>query len=75
MDPEINELATFQSQNSEGHTPNWCLFGKTIPKSECVYICQTVTLVVVILASIINISLGHKSDIWLVLLSTSLGKI
>lgn len=51
----------------------WNLGGTKVPKSEIVYFCQMTVIFTVIIACIVNISLGHNSDIWLVLLSTSLG--
>lgn len=53
----------------------WNMFGKKFPRSEVVFLCQMCALMCVILACIINISLGHKSDVWLVMLSSCMGII
>jgi hypothetical protein len=59
------------SRNSE----KWVLGGKILPRSEIVFFCQMVILFIVIVTSIINLSLGAQSELWLILLSTSLGAI
>ena len=53
-------------------------FDSKIPQKEIVYITQMLLLFVVILSSIINLSLGKRDgagpqELWIVLLSTSLG--
>lgn len=68
-------------QTEETHPPSlgpsetWDLFGRRIPKQEIVYFCQIIVLYIIIITSVINISLGNDSEIWLILLSSSLGTI
>lgn len=54
----------------------WALFGKSIEKHDgLVYICQISILFVVIIASIVNLSLGRTEmkDLWISLLSSAVG--
>ena len=53
----------------------WCICGRAVPRSEIVFLSQTITIFIIVLASVINLSLGHNSEVWLILLSTSLGKM
>ena len=69
----IASLLSSQSQDVGGRD-KWCFCGRVVPRSEIVFLSQTITILIVVLASVINLSLGHNSDVWLILLSTSLGK-
>ncbi len=69
-----NELSQENSSNS--HTDELSLFGRTEPHSRLAFVSQTVILLIVIIASIVNISLGVGDEkIWITLLSTSLGVV
>jgi len=53
---------------------NWICLGKRIPRNELTYIVQSFVLVVVIIISLINLSLGTGvHDLNISLLSSSLG--
>ena len=58
--------------SSENRT--WLLFGQKCPRQEVVFFAQTVIIYVVIIASIVNLSLGiGESNLWVALLSSCLG--
>ena len=52
----------------------WRVFGKQIPREEIVYFCQISVVLVVVVASIYNLSVGEKeqSELWTALLSSCL---
>jgi hypothetical protein len=70
-----HEVHTSIVRGSSANSETWVFGGKALPRSEIVFFCQMLILVIVILASVINLSLGAQSDLWIVLLSTSLGAI
>jgi p-aminobenzoyl-glutamate transporter AbgT len=72
---ENQEVYTPIVRGSSAGSEAWVFGGKTLPRSEIVFFCQMLILVIVILASVINLSLGAQSDLWIVLLSTSIGAI
>jgi hypothetical protein len=55
-------------------TRSWQLFGQKCPRQEVVFLAQTGMIYIVILASIVNLSLGiGESNLWVALLSSCLG--
>ena len=54
---------------------SWIIRNTKIPKTEVLFFSQMVVIYTVILAAIINMSIGNSSQVWLVLLSTCLGAI
>lgn len=74
MDSERNSNV-LGSQQSDDSSDRWILWGRAVPKSEIVFFTQAFVIFIVIISAIINISLGTKSDTWLVLLSTSVGAV
>ncbi len=61
--------------NQSSHT-EVSLFGRTEPQSRLAFVSQIIILLIVIITSIINISLGVGDEkIWITLLSTSLGVV
>ncbi len=63
-------------ENSNSSTGELSLFGRTEPRSRLAFVSQIVILLIVIITSIINISLGVGDEkIWITLLSTSLGVV
>jgi hypothetical protein len=57
-------------------SPTWCLFGKEYPKSEITYFSQIIIVFIVIITSILNLSLtSTHQEIWLTLLSSSIGYV
>ena len=63
------------SHQSTASGERWIVLGKHMPKSEIVFLCQTLVIFTVVISAIINISLGNSSETWLVLLSTSVGAV
>lgn len=61
--------------STDSNNDKWVVWGRQLPKGEIVYFCQTIVIFTVIVSAIINISIGNSSDIWLTLLSISLGAI
>ena len=53
----------------------WVLLGTKLPKAEIVFFSQIIMLYIVIITCIVNLSMGNESEMWLILLSTSLGAI
>jgi hypothetical protein len=54
----------------------WVLAGKNMPRSEIVFFSQIIIIFIVVVASVINLSLGNQStEMWLIMLSTSVGAI
>jgi len=53
---------------------SWVAFGKKIPRSEIVFLCQVIILYTVIVVSIYNLTVGNaNSNLWTALLSSCLG--
>ena len=71
MEASRNTLSTQSSVSSD----KWYILGRTLPKSEIVFLSQVLILYTVIIASLVNLSLGSTSETWLILVSTSLGAI
>lgn len=62
------------SENSV--TEVWDIFGYSIPKMEVVFFSQIVALYIVIIACLINLSIGNEGkELWISLLSASIGYI
>lgn len=54
----------------------WSIGGRNVPKTEVVFFCQMFMLYIVVITCIINLSLGSgESNLWVVLLSMSLGAV
>lgn len=52
----------------------WKFFGREVPKSEIVFVTQTLILYIVIIVCLVNLSVGKEpSNLWTALLSSSLG--
>lgn len=52
----------------------WNVFGKQLPRSEIVFICQILLIYAVTIVSLVNLTLGSEpSQLWISLLSGSLG--
>ena len=54
-------------------TSSWIAFGKKIPRSEIVFLCQVLILYTVIVVSIYNLTVESDSTLWTALLSSCLG--
>ena len=54
----------------------WCFSGHKVAKDQIVYFTQIFVVLVVVLFSIVNLTLGlPNKDIWIILLSSTLGYI
>ena len=52
----------------------WHFFGRRVPKTEIVFVCQMLLVFVVVCVSLYNLTLENKPDkLWVVLLSSSIG--
>lgn len=52
----------------------WRVWGRSLPRSEVVFICQMLIIYIVIAVSLFNLTRGHPSEsLWITLLSASLG--
>lgn len=59
---------------SNSHTSNWDFFGRKIPRGEIVYFSQILIIYAVIICSVVNLTSGdHLTNVWISLLSSSLG--
>ena len=62
------------AQSDMDSTASWVAFGKKIPQSEIVFLCQVIILYTVIVVSIYNLTVGNaNSNLWTALLSSCLG--
>jgi hypothetical protein len=62
------------AQSDMDSTSSWVAFGKKIPQSEIVFLCQVIILYTVIVVSIYNLTVGNaNSNLWTALLSSCLG--
>lgn len=70
---ERSQSATTLASRSTRH---WSFFGRKVPKEEIVFFCQIVILYTVIVWSFYNLTADNsKKDIWITLLSSSIGYI
>lgn len=54
----------------------WRFFGRRVPRSEIVFVCQMVIIYVVVGVSLFNLTQGHGTDnLWVALLSSCLGYV
>lgn len=54
----------------------WHVFGSTVPRSEIVFSCQMIIILIVVLAAIYNLSIsGERVELWTALLSSCLGYV
>lgn len=72
--PEPPFRFEFEMSSDTSSAQNWECFGKQIPKTEITYFSQIVLIFIIVIASLINISLGSKdTTLWITLLSSSVG--
>ena len=54
----------------------WHMFGKRVPRSEIVFLCQMILIYVVVGVSLFNLTRGHGVDnLWVALLGSCLGYV
>ena len=51
----------------------WPMCGGKFPKSEVVFFVQVILIYIVVITSLVNISLGEKDQLWILLLTSSIG--
>jgi len=51
------------------------VFGRSISKNSVSFFAQITVVYITVIACLINISLGNNSEVWLILLSASLGAV
>ena len=51
----------------------WLMCGGKFPKEEVVFFVQVLLIYIVVVASLVNISLGDKDQLWILLLTSSIG--
>jgi hypothetical protein len=72
--PQIN--LDLEQNSSSSHSSRWHLCGKTLPRSEIVFLVQVILVYIVVIVSIVNLTIGCKPDrLWIALLSSSIGYI
>ena len=55
-------------------TKLWRFFGRRVPRSEIVFVCQMIIIYVTVGVSLFNLTRGHGTDnLWVALLSSCLG--
>jgi len=76
-DAEERSIPLVQGSESRTSTQrdSWDVFGKKLPKTEIVFFAQITAIYIILITSIVNISLGSESELWVILLSTSLGAV
>ena len=66
-----------ETNSSTGSTQTtWRFMGRDVPKGEIVYFCQTLIILTLVVASLVNISLQNgNTELWITLLSSSAGYV
>ena len=71
---EEEEIVTVRNRISDNPSVFWRFMGEKVPKAEIVFVCQTLMIFTVIVASVYNLSTNHPdSTLWTALLSSCLG--
>jgi hypothetical protein len=66
--------STVSSRSNGSET--WVLGGQNMPRSEIVFFSQIIIIFIVVVASVVNLSIGNQSkEMWLIMLSTSVGAV
>ena len=73
----IGVTSSLHKQNSNSTSSSkWNVLGRSFPRSEVVFFSQMIIIIIVVLASIYNLSTSEKNhSLWSALLSGSLGGI
>jgi len=59
--------------DSHSNSTSWPVLGVRFPKREVVFFAQVFLIYIVVITSLVNITLGSTSELWVVLLTSSLG--
>ncbi len=68
------ENIVFDSNNEERRS--WIIFGKRIPRSEIVFLCQIVLIFFIVTFAVANLALTktcEEATVWVAILSSSVG--
>ncbi len=68
------ENIVFDSNNEERRS--WIIFGKRIPRSEIVFLCQIVLIFFIVIFAVVNLALTktcEEATVWVAILSSSVG--
>ena len=71
--PQVHSLESVASTRGEGHS--WEIFGRSISKNSVGYFTQIFVIYIMVIASLINISVGNSSQLFTALLSMCLGAV
>ena len=72
--PEMETLIDVHQNDTQSNGERWHCLGTRVPRAEIVYFCQMIVVYIVIITSIINLSMENGSkDLWISLLSSSIG--
>lgn len=72
----IKGQETVHVEDAPSVSSKWNIMGHKFPRREVVYFSQTFIIYIVILACLINISIGNgESNLWVALLGSCLGYI
>lgn len=69
----IKKTSESENSNSSRQTV-WRMFGQELPREEIVFFCQMIIIIIVVSASVYNLSFSKEdTTLWTALLSSSLG--
>lgn len=73
---ERETFINFPKQDDENSSDRWHLLGTRVPKTEIVYFCQMIIVYIIIITAVVNLSIQNgSSELWISLLSSSIGYI
>ena len=70
---EVDSRFSHSSSNNSTNSGWRILSGRKLPKLEVVFLSQIALLYIVCICSLVNLSLGSKDKLWIILLTSSLG--
>ena len=71
-----SNIESGSDNTSIDHTKNYTCCGNRVPKNQLTYISQIIVIYAIIATSIVHLSIqGQDRELWLILLSSSLGYI
>jgi len=70
----VVDLSATDVGSHGGSSSKWHFFGQALPRSEIVFFVQVTLVFIVVIVSIVNITMQHPdSQLWIALLSSSVG--
>jgi hypothetical protein len=70
---EMNTNSLLDVSVASKKSQKWDIFGKKLPKREIEFFAQITIIYIIVIVSIVNLSIGKPAELWLILVSTSLG--